>query len=146
MRESVCQRFGGGVALSWSISHPSRLVLVLARGDFQSADLMRLLAAIDAAKASSYRKLIDISQLTESMAPTVLREFAGIVRHRERERTVGPIAIVAGAAGASRLANRFADNARGERLIEVFGDHPGARRWLNSFYAFEGDARLETRT
>lgn len=134
------------MALSWSISHPSRLVLVLARADFQSADLMRLLAAIDTAKASSYRKLIDISRLTDSMSPTVLREFAQIVRHRERERTVGPIAIVADSASVTRLANRFADAARGERLIEVFGDQAAARRWLNSFYAYEGDARLETRT
>jgi hypothetical protein len=134
------------MAVSWSISHPSRLVLVLAKGEFHSADLMRLLIAIDAARASSYRKLIDISQLADSMSPTVLREFARIVRHRERERTVGPIAIVASTASVSRLANRFADDARGERLIEVFADQPAARRWLNSFYAYESDARLETRT
>jgi hypothetical protein len=133
------------MALSWSISHPSRLVLVLARGEFQSVDLMRLLGAIDSAKASSYRKLIDISRLTDSMSPAVLREFAQIVRHRERQRNVGPIAIVASTAGASRLANRFADDARGERLIEIFDNQSAARRWLNNFYAY-GDARLETRT
>lgn len=132
--------------MSWSISHPCRLVLVLAKGEFQSADLIRLLTAIDAAKASSYRKLIDISQLTDSMSPMVLREFARIVRHRERERTVGPIALVAGTAGAVRLANRFAGSARGERLIEIFADQSAARHWLSSFYAYEGDARLETRT
>ena len=134
------------MSLSWSISHPSRLVLVLARGEFRPADLMRLLSAIDAAKASSYRKLIDVSHLTEKVPTGVLRELARVVRQREGERHVGPIAIVAGATGVIRQANLFADEARRERLIEIFPDQHAARRWLNSFYSFEGELRLESRT
>jgi hypothetical protein len=132
--------------VSWSISHPSRLVLVLARGEFRPADLMRLLASIDAAKASSYRKLIDVSRLTGKVPLGVLRELARVVRLRENERTVGPIAIVAGTSGATRQANLFADEARAERLIEIFADQEAARRWLNSFYTYEGELRLGSRS
>src|SRR5262245_23741999 len=126
-----------GMALAWSISHPSRLVLVMAREEFRPGDLMRLLAAIDRAKASSYRKLIDVSRLTTQVPSSVLRELARVVRHRESERNVGPIAIVAGTSDATRQAKAFADEARAERLIEVFADQDAARRWLNSFYSYE---------
>jgi hypothetical protein len=132
--------------LSWSISHPSRLVLVLAKGEFRPIDLTRLLASIDAAKASSYRKLIDVSRLTDKVPTGVLRELARVVRQRESERTVGPIAIVAGTTGVTRQANLFADEARRERLIEIFPDQHAARRWLNSFYSYEGEPGLGSRT
>jgi hypothetical protein len=90
--------------LAWPISHPSRLVLVLAKGEFRPIDLTRLLASIDAAKASSNRKLIDVSRLTDKVPTGVLRELARLVRQRESERSVGPIAIVAGTTGVTRQA------------------------------------------
>ena len=132
--------------LAWSISHPSRLVMVLAKEEVRPADMMRLLADIDSAKASGYRKLIDVSRLTAEVPTAALRELARVVRRRESERNVGPIAIVAGTSGAARLATVFADEARRERLIEIFPDQPAARRWLNSFYSYEGEARLGART
>ena len=107
---------------------------------------LHVLVAIDATKASSYRKLIDVSRLTTRVSPGVLRELARVVRHRESERTVGPIAIVAGTTGVSRQAHLFADEARRERLIEIFADQQTARRWLNSFYSYEGESRLGSRT
>jgi hypothetical protein len=132
--------------VAWSISHPSRLITVVVREEFRPADLMLLLTAIDAAKASGYRKLIDVSRLTTKVRPGVLRELARLVRQRESERYVGPIAIVAGARGVMRQANLFADEARRERLIEIFPDQQAARRWLNGFYAYEGEPRLGSRT
>src|SRR5258708_15727392 len=82
------------MAVAWSISHPSRLVTVVVREEFRPADLIMLLTAIDAAKASSYRKLIDVTRLTVKMPTGIMRELARVVRQRESERTVGPIAIV----------------------------------------------------
>ena len=131
--------------LAWSISHPSRLVLVLAKGEFRPIDLTRLLASIDAARASSYRKLIDVSRLTDKVPTGVLRELARLVRQRESERSVGPIALVAGTTGVTRQATLFADEARHERLIEIFPDQHAARRWLDGFCSSEGQSRPDSR-
>ncbi len=134
------------MAVAWSISHPSRLVTVVVREEFRPADLIMLLTAIDAAKASSYRKLIDVTRLTVKMPTGIMRELARVVRQRESERTVGPIAIVAGVGAPVRQAIYFADEAQGDRLIQIFADQDTARRWLNSFYAFEGKPPLQSRT
>ena len=131
--------------VAWSISHPSRLVTVVVKQEFRPADLILVLAAIDAAKANSYRKLIDVTRLAVKVPMGILRELARVVRRRESERVVGPIAIVAGVGAAVRQATYFADEAQGERLIQIFPDQAGARAWLNSFYAFEGE-RLQPRS
>jgi hypothetical protein len=128
--------------LSWSISHPSSLIHILARGDLEPRQFMSLLQAIDAAKASSYRKLVVVSGVTGTPGAHTLRSLAGTVRRRERERTVGPIAIVADSPAAQRAAGVFMDAARGERLIQTFASEGEARRWLNSFYSFEGQGRV----
>ena len=128
--------------LSWSISHSSSLVHILAKGDLEQAQFSKLLQAIDAAKASSYRKLVVITGVTSTLGPHTLRSLAGTVRRRERERTVGPIAIVADSPVSQRAASVFIEAAHGERLIQSFSSQDQARRWLNSFYAFEGQRRV----
>jgi hypothetical protein len=99
-----------------------------------------MLDGIDAANAGSYQKIVDILALTRMPRPSTLHEFAAIVRRRESERVVGPIAIVAQSATAQRYANAFAMLARVERLIRVIPNREEARRWLGSFYAFEREA------
>ena len=130
------------MSLSWCVSHPSRLVLVIAKGEFEQREFTDLLRNIDKAKASAYRKLVDITGLTGRFPAVAIREFARTVRQRERERTVGPIAIVAGSTLAHAHASQFSSQAQGERLIMIFHEQHEARRWLDSFYAFEGTRRL----
>ena len=125
------------MSLSWSISHPSRLIFIVARAELQRSKFITLFQSIDAAKASNYRKLVDVTGLTHKLPAELLRELAGTVRQRERERIVGPIAIVASSAPSVRQATTFIETAQGERLIRSFLDRDEARRWLNSFYAFE---------
>ncbi len=130
------------MSLSWSISHPYRLVLVVAKGDFQPHEFVRLLEGIDTAKASSYRKIIDVTGLTTRFTADMIRSFASMVRQREDERNVGPIAIVARSSQSHSQATLFAKQARGSRLIHVFHEQHEARRWLDGFYAYEGLRRI----
>jgi hypothetical protein len=104
-----------------------------------------LLLAIDRANASPYRKIIDPTGLTSRLPVEALRTFSLKIRRREAEREVGPIAIVAGSPQAHELATRFAEEARGLRLIQVFQRQREARRWLDSFYAHERFHRLSRR-
>jgi hypothetical protein len=123
--------------LSWYISHPCRLILVAAKGDIQPRDFSRLFESIDAAKASPYRKIFDVTGLTTEFTPDMIALFALWVRQREAGRKVGPIAIVAGSPQTRDQATHFAKQARALRLIQVFQHREAARRWLNELYADE---------
>ena len=128
------------MSLSWYISHPRRLMLVVAKGDIQPHDFARLFESIDAAKASPYRKIFDVTGLTTEFTPDMIGIFASWVRQREAEREVGPIAIVAGSPQTHDHATQFAKQARGSRLIQVFQQRQEARRWLEGFYV-QGELR-----
>ncbi len=130
------------MTLAWSVSHPLRLVKVVARGQSTFDDMQRLVQSIDAAKAGGYRKIIDIDRVTQAAPPRMMREFARILRRREAEGAAGPLAIVAATDAARRQALAFAAAARGPRLIEVFATEADARRWLDSFYSFEDGKTL----
>jgi len=125
------------MSLTWCISHPSHLVLVVAKGEFQPHEFGRLLEGIDAAKASPYRKIVDVTGITTKLTADMIRSFASMVRQREDERNVGPIAIVAGSPQSHAQATQFAKQARLSRLIHVFQQQSEARQWLDRFYAHE---------
>jgi hypothetical protein len=125
------------MSLSWYISHPRRLIWVVANGDIQPHDFARLFESVDAAKASPYRKVFDVTGLTTEFTPDMIGTFASWVRQREAERKVGPIAIIAGSPQTHDQATHFAKQARGLRLIQVFQQRDEARRWLDGFPAPE---------
>ena len=135
------------MSAAWSISHPLRLVVIVAKGEFDQTDFSRVRDSIDRANAAGYQNIVDITGMTSAPPQRSLHEFAAIVRAREAGRTAGPIAIVARSAEAARCANAFALRARDRRLISVFPDQCEARRWLGSFYAFEreGTASIQHR-
>ena len=72
--------------LSWYISHPRRLILVAAKRDIQPHDFARLFQSIDAAKASPYRKIFDVTGLATEFPPDLIGMFALWIRQREAER------------------------------------------------------------
>jgi hypothetical protein len=124
--------------LVWSISHPTRSVLVVVRGPLELPHLTGLLQTIDRAKASAYRKIIDIRYSRYPSSASTIRSFADIVQKRENDCEVGPIAIVSRLIAARTGALLFADLAQSKRLIKVFAERENARRWLDSFYAYGG--------
>jgi hypothetical protein len=130
------------MSLAWYISHPNRLIWVVAKGDIRSHDFARLFESIDAAKASPYRKVFDVTGLTTEFTPDMIGTFASWVRQREAERKVGPIAIVAGSPHTHDQATHFAKQARGLRLIQVFQQRQEARLWLDQFSAHDGLRRI----
>jgi hypothetical protein len=125
------------MSLSWYISHPRRLILVAAKGDVRPHDFARLFESIDAAKASPYRKVFDVTGLTTEFTPDMIGIFALWVRQREAEHKVGPIAIVAGSPRTHDQATHFAKQARGARLIQVFQQRQEAHQWLDGLLADE---------
>lgn len=123
----------GNVPLQWTISHPQRLVLAVAKGEVAPHEFSNYLAAIDDAKASGYRKMFDITGLTGELGDSLLRSVGRAVQERAREVTIGPIAIVATSDEAYFQAVAYADFAKVDRPLRIFRELHEARRWLDSF-------------
>jgi hypothetical protein len=118
--------------MSWCISHPSRLVLAVAKGELDPYDMVEFVVRIDAAHARPYRKMIDVTGVTARFSADKIRRFADLIRGREDGGEVGPIGVVAGSPEAHRQAVLFAKQAQRHRPIKVFHEQHDARRWLDA--------------
>jgi hypothetical protein len=117
--------------IEWTISHGTRLVLAMAKGELQPERIRDFLVAIDQAGARPYRKIIDITGLTTRFDVAAINSFAGVIREREAASAVGPVAIVASGGPAAEQARAFAGQAQLLRPIRVFAEQHEARQWLD---------------
>jgi hypothetical protein len=118
--------------MSWCISHPSRLVIAVAKGEFDPQDMVEFLLSVDTANARPYRKMIDVTGVMTVFSAEKIRRFAQLIRQREDESLVGPIGVVAGSPDAHRQAILFARHAHWQRPIKVFHEQHDARKWLDT--------------
>src|ERR1041384_2643071 len=81
--------------LHWTVSHPHRLVIAIAKGDVQAEEVEKYLEDTFAQGGAPYRKMFDVSQTETAFDETVLRGFADWVRRHAVDGPLGPIAIVA---------------------------------------------------
>jgi hypothetical protein len=118
--------------MSWCISHPSRLVIAVAKGELDPQDMMEFVNRVDAANARPYRKMVDVTGVTALFSADKIRRFARLIRRREDESEVGPIGVVAGSPDVHRQAVLFAKQAQRYRPIRVFHEQHDARKWLDA--------------
>ena len=121
--------------MSWCISHPSRLVIVVAKGELDPQDMLEFVNCVDTANARPYRKMVDVTGVTVLFSADKIRRFAQLIRRREDESEVGPIGVVAGSPDAHRQAVLFAQQAQRYRPIKVFHEQHDARKWLDAIGA-----------
>jgi hypothetical protein len=116
--------------LQWTISHPLRLVVAVAKGDIRPESIIDFLAVIDAEYVRPYGKIFGVSDLLTIFTEEDVRNLANLVRKREQESRVGPIAVVATDRRSFRQAQLFAEVAKIVRPIQVFREWHEARRWI----------------
>jgi len=116
--------------LQWSVSHPARLVLIVAKGEVLVEEIAELLAGLDRDKARPYRKIADIDGLETRFSDEQVRALASVVRAREQATEVGPIAIIAKKPEVVHMARLFVEQAEMARPIQLFDEQHLARRWL----------------
>jgi hypothetical protein len=121
--------------MSWCISHPSRLVIAVAKGELDPQDMMEFVTRIDAANARPYAKMVDVTGVTSVFSAEKIHRFARLIRRREDESEVGPIGVVAGSPDVHRQAVLFAKQAQRYRPIKVFHEQHDARKWLDAIGA-----------
>ena len=60
----------------WTVSHPQRLVIAIAKSDVQAQEVEKYLADIFAQGCGPYRKMFDVSQTDTAFDESVLKGFA----------------------------------------------------------------------
>jgi hypothetical protein len=126
--------------LSWTISHPQRLVIAVARGDVAPHEFGAYIEAMQ--PVGGYRRMFVLSGMSTVFDAGLLRSVGNAVRdHAEREK-LGPFALVAETDAAYASAMIYADTVQGlDRPIRIFRELHEARRWLDSFAPAEAAAK-----
>ena len=126
--------------LSWTISHPQRLVIAVARGDVAPHEFGAYIEAMQ--PIGGYRRLFVVSGMSTVFDTALMRSVGNAARDQARRETLGPIAIVADNESAYASAMVYVDAARGiDRPIRIFREQHEARRWLDSLVPADSVAK-----
>ena len=118
--------------LSWTISHPQRLVIAVARDEVAPHEFGAYIEAMQ--PVGRYRKMFVVSGMSTVFDTALMQSVGRAVRDHAAREAIGPIAIVADNEAAYASAMVYADTVRGlERPIRIFREQHEARRWLDSF-------------
>jgi 16S rRNA C1402 (ribose-2'-O) methylase RsmI len=122
--------------LSWTISHPQRLVIAVARDEVAPHEFGTYLEAMQ--PVGGYRKIFVVSGMSTVFDTALLQSVGRAVRDHAAREPLGPIAIVVDNAAAHASAMVYADAVQGlERPIRIFREQHEARRWLDGFVSAE---------
>src|SRR5258708_33837504 len=113
--------------LHWTISHPHRLVIAIAKGDVQAKEVEKYLEDVFAQGGAPYRKMFDVTQTETAFDDSMLKGFAETVRRQASAGPIGPVAIVAASDDTFRQARVFAEAATADRPTQVVRDKHGTR-------------------
>jgi hypothetical protein len=115
----------------WTISHPSRLVIAVAKDDVKVEDIEQYFAGVTAEGAMSYRKIFEIGATSMAMSDDMLRGLGQRVMLYAQHGQLGALAIVAGSDQSFAQAQVFASSASVSRPLQIFREMHVARRWLD---------------
>ena len=124
----------------WTISHPARLVIAVAKDEVSVADIERYFAAITADDAMGYAKIFEITHSPLALSDDSLKSLGQRVMFYARHGQVGPLAIVAASDESFAQAEIFAAAARVERPLQIFRELHAARRWLDEQPGRQGNS------
>jgi hypothetical protein len=118
--------------VQWTVSHPSRLGIAIARGDLCLRDIETYLDEVAAGDALAYRKIFDLTQATPNLSDDELLTLGARIRAYLALGQIGPLAIVATTDRSYQQARMFAALAEANRPIRIFRELHLARKWLDS--------------
>jgi len=119
--------------VQWTVSHSTRLIVAVARGDLGLAEIEEYLDDVVSTKALAYRKIFDLTHATPKLDDDALMALGARIRAYRALGEMGPLAIVATTQESYEQAHIFAALAEASRPIEIFHDLHEARRWLDGF-------------
>jgi hypothetical protein len=116
----------------WTVSHPQRLVVAVAKDQVTVADIEKYFAGVTAEGGMSYRKIFEITHTPNALSEENLKALGQRVMFYAQHGQVGPVAIVAASDESYAQARIFADAARVSRPLQIFRELHTARQWLDA--------------
>jgi len=115
----------------WTISHPARLVIAVAKDEVKVEDIEQYFTGVTAEGAMAYRKIFEIGATPMAMTEEGLKSLGQRVMLYAQHGQVGPVALVAGSDESFAQAQTFAAAANAKRPLQIFREMHAARRWLD---------------
>ena len=119
------------MSITWTISHPLRLVVATGKGEVTAADILFYVDEIGKAGAVSYRKSLDLTGVAIAMPQADVRLIGARFASRAGKTQLGPSAVVVGSDAFVKLAKVFDAAAQLKRPFQIFRDRHTAREWLD---------------
>jgi hypothetical protein len=116
----------------WTISHPQRLVVAVAKDQVTAADIEQYFAGVTAEGGMSYRKIFEITHTPLALSEDNLKALGQRVMFYAQHGQIGPLAIVAASDESYAQARVFADAAKVSRPLQIFRELHAARQWLDA--------------
>jgi hypothetical protein len=117
--------------VQWTVSHPTRLVIAVAKDDLRLKDIEDYLDGVVAANALVYRKIFDTTGATMNLSEDDLMALGARIRAYIAIGPIGPLAIVAATDKSYGQARMFMALAEADRPIKIFRELHTARHWLD---------------
>jgi hypothetical protein len=115
----------------WTISHPARLVVAIAKDDVNVADIEQYFTGVTAEGAMAYRKIFEVTETPTALSDENLKALGERIMLYAQHGQVGPVAIVAASDESYAKVQVFAHAARARRPLQIFRELHAARRWLD---------------
>ena len=116
----------------WTISHPQKLVVAVAKDPVTVADIEQYFAGVTAEGGMAYAKIFEITQTPMAISEENLRALGQRVLFYAQHGQVGPVAIVAASDESYAQAQIFASATTVSRPLQIFRELHIARQWLDA--------------
>jgi hypothetical protein len=116
----------------WTVSHPQRLVVAVAKDQVTVADIEQYFAGVTADGAMAYRKIFEITHTPMALSEENLKALGQRVMFYAQHGQIGPLAIVAASDESYAQALIFAKAAAVKRPLQIFRELHAARQWLDA--------------
>ena len=116
----------------WTISHPSRLVVAVAKDSVGLKDIEAYLDGVTVANGLGYRKIFDMTGAAVELSDQDMMALGARIRAYASAAAMGPLAIVAATEESQEQARLFAALADADRPLKIFRELHQARQWLDT--------------
>jgi hypothetical protein len=116
--------------LRWKIAPLDLMVVCVAEGVVTYDDLTAYFAALDAAGASHYRRILDATHAENRLSELELARLVAHARSLGWSGAPGPMAVVTGSAGNEGVVADVRAMLRTGRRMREFRTIHEARKWL----------------
>jgi len=118
--------------LTWTISHPNRLVTAVGKDQVSLLDMQAYLDGVAVADAMGYAKIFDLSDGALAMSDQEMMALGARIRAYAATGHMGPLAVVAASTEAYDQARTYTALAAANRPLQIFRDLASARKWLEA--------------